>query len=89
MEMSNGERYMTIIFQDILTIKMIGGVRNSLPAITGSPFGSKRCIYSPLSLAQILIIGETSPIPGVDGVDKFSYSTLWELFEKDLNKPSE
>ncbi len=46
-------------------------------------------ICSPLSLAQILIIGETSPIPGVNGVDKFSYSTLWELFEKDLNKPSE
>ena len=44
------ERYMTITFQDRMTIKMIGGVRNSSPAIAGLPFGlpqaDKRLAYA-------------------------------------------
>ena len=42
----------------------IGGVRNSSPALAGSPFGSaNRRICGSLMLAQISPYGETSHIP--------------------------
>jgi len=71
---------MTIMLQDRMIVKMIGGVRNPSPAIVGSPFGSANrrvsgfgtlCLHPNSSpILRTLDSCWTSSAIGRKGVDK-------------------